>query len=174
MNKVILGAILFFQLGANAQKNYNKHASQLQVELFGPAGLFSLNIDSRFTKKENGIGFKIGLGGAPLGMFGETCNSGSQISLPAGLNYLFGKRKHFVEVGGGRVLVIIGATKRYCEGFESGFFSDETGPYGYASLGYRYQPFEKKGITFRTFVSPLFQQGFNTKIWGGGSIGYRW
>ncbi len=38
MNKVILGVILFFQLGAIAQKNYNKHASQLQVELFGPAG----------------------------------------------------------------------------------------------------------------------------------------
>ncbi len=174
MNKVFLILILFFSLDIHAQKNHSEHASQFQVELLGPAGLFSLNVDSRFAKKENGIGFKIGLGGSPVGMFGETCNSGSQISVPLGLNYLIGKRKHFIEVGGGGVLAIISATKRYCEGFESGFFSDETGPYGYASLGYRYQPFEKKGITFRAFVSPLFQQGFNTKVWGGGSIGYRW
>ena len=174
MNKVILSFLLFFSLNVDAQKNYNQHASQVQVELFGPAGLFSVNYDSRFTKKEFGTGFKIGLGASPLGVFGESCNSGSQISLPAGLNYLIGKRKHFVEVGGGGVLAIIGGTKVYCEGLEPAFFSDRTTSYVYSTLGYRYQPFQKKGLTFRAFVSPLFQQGFTTQIWGGGSIGYRW
>lgn len=174
MSQTIFVFLFLFPFKTFAQKPYSKSASQLQVEVFGAAGLFSVNYDSRFTKKETGIGFKIGLGGAPLGVFGESCNSGSQISLPAGLNYLLGKRKHFLEIGAGGVLAIISGTKVYCLDLEPAFFSDDTVPYGYASFGYRYQPFQKKGITFRTFISPLFQQGFNTKIWGGGSIGYRW
>lgn len=167
-------SLILFLNPAFAQDKFSVHASQVQLEVLGPAGIFSLNFDSRFTKKENGIGFRIGLGGSPLGLSGsESCNSGTMISLPAGLNYLVGKGPHLFEAGTGVVLAIISSTKVYCPGFDSGFFSDDTAPYTYLLAGYRYQPVKKKGTTFRIFVSPLFQNEFPVKFWGGISIGRR-
>ena len=142
------------------------------MEVLGPGSLFSFNFDSRFAKKENGIGFRLGLGGSPLGLLGESCNSGVQISLPAGVNYLIGQRCHFLELGGGGVLVMISATKRYCiQQFKKIFFDDRTESYGYLLAGYRLQPESKKGFTYRIFISPLFQNNFPLKFWGGVSIG---
>lgn len=167
--------LILFLNPAIAQDKFSAHTSQIQLEVLGPAGLFSLNFDSRFTKKENGNGFRIGLGGLPLGLSGSnSCNSGIQISVPAGLNYLVGKGPHLFEAGAGAVLAIISSTKIYCSGFDSGFFSDDTAPYTYLLAGYRYQPVKKKGTTFRIFGSPLFQNDFPVKFWGGISIGYRW
>lgn len=158
---------------ANAQTNLSMRASQYQLEILGPAGLASINFDSRFPKKESGLGFRIGLGFSPLGAFGKSCNSGTQISLPAGFNYLIGKNTHYFELGAGGVLAIISATKRGCPDFEERFFSDNTQSYTFITLGYRHQPFQKKGLTYRAFVSPLFQTGFSTKLWGGVSLGHR-
>ncbi|MBK7289988.1 MAG: hypothetical protein IPI78_06975 [Chitinophagaceae bacterium] len=88
---IIFSVFLFVSFSATAQHKVSKHASQLQLEVFGEGGLFSLNYDARFAKKENGIGFSLGLGGTPLGLGGYSCNSGFQLSLPIGLNYLAGK-----------------------------------------------------------------------------------
>lgn len=149
-------------------------ASSVQIEVLGPAGLGSINLDSRFGRKENGPGFRLGLGGLPLGMAGSrSCNTGIQISLPAGFNYLFGKGPHFLETGAGAVLAIISSTKIYCPDFDSGFFSEETESYGYLLAGYRFQPVKKKGTLFRLFVSPLVQRHFPVKFWGGIGIGHR-
>ena len=156
-----------------AQKEYSFHPSQIQFEALGPAGLFSINIDSRFAKKENGIGFRIGLGGSTLGSLGESCNSGAQISFPVGINYLIGKKQSLLELGGGAVLAIISGTKIFCTDIERSFFSDETVSYGYLLAGYRFQSAEKKKLTYRIFISPLFQEDFPMKFWGGVSIGYR-
>ena len=71
---------LFYTQGYS--QKYSLHASQWQLEAFGPASLFSINYDTRFGKKEKGLGFRFGLGGSPLGTLGESCNRGSQISLP--------------------------------------------------------------------------------------------
>ncbi|HLF47279.1 MAG TPA: hypothetical protein VI548_12700 [Chitinophagaceae bacterium] len=174
--KIIFTNFIFILLlhPAIAQEKFSVHAAQVQFEILGPAGLFSLNFDSRFAKKENGTGFRIGLGGAPLGLSGSnSCNSGIQISVPAGLNYLIGNGPHLFEAGAGAVLSIISATKIYCPGFDSGFFSDDTAPYTYLLAGYRYQPVKKKGTTFRIFGSPLFQNDFPVKFWGGISVGHR-
>lgn len=157
-----------------AQDKFSGHASQVQFEVLGPAGLLSINFDSRFAKKEKGPGFRIGLGGAPLGFSGsESCNSGTMISLPAGLNCLVGKGQHLFETGAGAVLTVISSTKVYCPGFDSGFFSDDIAPYTYLLAGYRYQPAKKKGTSFRIFASPLFQEAFPVKFWGGISVGHR-
>ncbi|MGI8598049.1 MAG: hypothetical protein ACR2KB_02220 [Chitinophagaceae bacterium] len=161
-------------LHSNAQNKVSPRASQLQLEVLGPGGLLSVNFDSRFLRKEKGLGYKIGLGGAPLGVLGKSCNSGGLLTLPAGITYLAGNNKHKIELGGGGVMAIVNATKRYCPDFDADFFSDETGPYGYISAGYRFQPVAKKGLTYRIFLSPLFQSGFNPKFWGGASLGYRW
>lgn len=167
---VSLGNFLF---SVSAQNKFSPHASQIQLEGLGPAGLFSINFDSRFAKKDNGLGYRIGVGALPLGIFGESCNSGMQLSVPIGLNYLIGKKNHLLEIGGGGNWAVISATKIYCPNLKPAFFSDETGSYGFLSIGYRYQPFQKKGITCRAFISPLFQKGFSPKLWGGISAGYR-
>ncbi len=170
---LFLYILLLFSIASIAQQPYSAKASQWQAEGLGPAGLFSINFDSRFSGKEAGLGFRIGLGGTPLSLLGASCNSGTQISLPVGLNYLFGKRYHFLEVGAGGVLAIINGTKVYCIGFDHGFFSDETTSYSFVSAGYRFQPHMKKGLTYRVFISPLFQKHFSPKAWGGAGIGYR-
>lgn len=173
--KIILTKLflLFFLNVSLAQDKFSVHASQVQLEVLGPAGAFSFNFDSRFGKQEAGLGLRIGLGGMPLSIGGVTCNSGTLISLPAGLNYLLGKGQHLFETGAGTVLAVISSTKVYCPGLKSGFFSDETQSYFYLLTGYRYQPVKKKGTTFRIFVSPLFQKDFPMKFWGGISLGRR-
>ena len=171
---IIFSVFLFVSFSATAQHKVSKHASQLQLEVFGEGGLFSLNYDARFAKKENGIGFSLGLGGTPLGLGGYSCNSGFHLPLPIGLNYLAGKNKHLLEMGAGFVPVLISGTKVFCTAppDKKYFFSDNTEGYGYLLAGYRYQPINKK-LTYRIFISPLFQKGFNTKFWGGASIGIR-
>lgn len=167
----ILTTLLSFS--SFSQQKISANAAQLQLEAFGPGSLFSVNFDMRFAKKENGLGVRAGFGGSPLGVLGESCNRGAQISLPLGLNYLIGKHKHYVELGAGIVLTIIGGTKVLCTGIKEDFFSDETQTYEYVLAGYRYQPNGKKGITYRAFISPLFQPDFPTKLWGGFSVGFR-
>lgn len=173
--KKILFFLLIVQCSSQSysQQKYSFHASQFQIEIFGPGSLYSLNFDTRFLKRERGLGYRIGIGGSPLGTLGESCNSGVQVSLPLGLNYLFGKNTHYIEVGGGIVPTITGGTKVYCLDMKKSFFSDETGTYEYILAGYRYQPDKKKGFTYRAFISPLFQKDFNAKLWGGFSIGYK-
>lgn len=172
--RIIFGSFLLISFSATAQIKISKHASQLQLEAFGKSGLFSLNYDARFAKKEKGIGFTLGLGGAPLGLGGYSCNSGFQLSFPVGLNYLAGKDKHLLELGAGFVPAISSGTKRFCTlpPDEKYFFSDDTGSYGYLLAGYRYQPISKK-LIYRIFICPLFQKDYNIKFWGGASIGVR-
>ena len=167
----ILLSLLYFN--SFSQQKFSANAAQVQLEAFGPGSLFSVNFDIRFAKKENGLGVRAGLGGSPLGMLGESCNSGALMTLPLGLNYLIGKKNHFIELGGGVVLPLINATKVLCTGFKGDFFSDDIQIYEYALAGYRFQPNHKKGITYRVFISPLFQPDFPTKLWGGFSIGFR-
>jgi hypothetical protein len=150
-------------------KRIFSHSSQVQLETFGPGGLLSLHFDSRFAKTINGPGYTVGLGVAPYGLFEESCNSGGVITIPFGLNYLFGEN-HYFEVGAGGALKFGGGTKVYCIGIEDSFFENEESFYGYVLLGYRFQPMSKR-ITIRAFMSPLFQKDLPVKFWGGASIG---
>jgi hypothetical protein len=173
--KILLAFILINHLyfSCFSQQKISRNAAQFQLEALGPGSLFSLNFDVRFAKHEKGPGLRIGLGGAPLGALGEACNRGAQISLPVGLNYLIGKHAHYIELGVGIVPTIIGGNKLLCLGIKEKFFSDNTQTYKYILAGYRYQPIRRKGITYRAFISPLFQPGFPIKFWGGLSLGVR-
>lgn len=167
--------ILFFFISEKtfSQSQSSSHAFQLQIEVLGPGSSSSFNIDSRLAKRDNGIGFRMGIGITPLGWLKDACNSGSLNSFPIGINYLIGHGKHLVEVTGGGVLLFMTGTKVLCTGMEEHFFSEETTNYWFTSVGYRYQPVHRRGMTYRVFVSPLFQKDFPVKFWGGGSIGYR-
>lgn len=167
--------ILFFFISEKtfSQSQGSSHAFQFQIEVLGPGFSSSFNIDSRLAKRDNGIGFRMGIGITPLGWLKDACNSGSLNSFPIGINYLIGHGKHLVEVAGGGVLLFMTGTKVLCTGMEEHFFSEETTNYWFTSVGYRYQPVHRRGMTYRVFVSPLFQKDFPVKFWGGGSIGYR-
>ena len=58
MRKICLIISLFFAFDTYAQQA----AKAVYVEL-GGAGLASVNYDTRLMKKEDGIGFRVGLGG---------------------------------------------------------------------------------------------------------------
>ena len=151
------------------EKQIFSHASQVQLETLGPGGLLSFHFDSRFKKAVNGPGYTVGFGVAPYGLLEESCNSGGVITIPVGINYLFGK-DHCFEICDGGALKFGGGTKVYCMYIEDSFFENGETLYGYALLGYRYQPNFKR-LTFRAFISPLFQKDIPVKFWGGASIG---
>lgn len=119
-----------------------------QAVYFGIGGsgpLFSANYDRRFGKKLNGLGFTAG-----VGFFGET---GTTIfSIPASLNYLFGRQNHFMELAAGATFATAASSD-----FFDGSRSTGSVVFGHASLGYRYQP-AKGGFFARTGVSPLFAE----------------
>ena len=147
------------------------HASQVQVGALGPGGLLSFHFDSRFKRFINGLGYTVGVGVAPYDLLEESCNTGGVITIPVGINYLFGM-DHYLEVGAGGALKFGGGTKVYCTDIEDSFFENEEPFYAYALLGYRYQPMSQR-ITIRGFISPLFQKDLPVKFWGGASIGLR-
>ena len=123
-------------------------AKSVIFELGGP-GLASINFDSRFSKKEDGIGGRIGLGG--FSVDGEGI-----VFVPVGLNYILGKdNKNYFEMGAG-VTPVIGT------GNDNNF--SET--FGHLLFGYRMQP-ANGGFTFRAFINPVFGSGFFMPYYGG-------
>jgi hypothetical protein len=139
MNRIPLSIFFFFTViflsipGLTAQ---TKNANQFYLELFGAAGGASLNFDSRFGEKENGLGYRVGIGGEFS--FSSALGTSTALAIPVGLNYLIGAKQHHLELGAG-------ATP---------FFGDETYyPRTYwgtnFNAGYRLTPFNKKGFSFR-------------------------
>ena len=128
-----LAIILISFKGLSAQ---TENANQVYFELLGAGGGFSLNFDSRFGDKENGLGYRLGIGGESS--YSSSFGSSKALAIPVGLNYLFGARKHHLELGAG-------ATP---------FFGDKTYyPRTYwgtnFNAGYRLTPFNRKGFSFR-------------------------
>jgi hypothetical protein len=123
---------------------YTLKGRNIFLELGGPSSLLSLNFDTRFKEERYVWGVRIGAGFLPDG-------TQRQFSVPAQLNYLFGKERHFFEAGAGATYFhtnIAGSTW--------GIDSDEgSSIFGTLSAGYRYQPITK-GITLRAGATSLF------------------
>ncbi|MDX2047052.1 MAG: hypothetical protein SFU87_09710 [Chitinophagaceae bacterium] len=137
------------------------NAQQAYAELFGAGGLYSFNYDQRFGKTEKGLGFRAGFSAIGGGSFGDDFNDvfGAVFTFPLGLNLLAGGQGHYFEGGAGITPVV-------ATGGGSGVF-------GFTQLGYRYQPYQKKGFTFRANMTPLFNsEGFFISF--GLSGGFRW
>lgn len=163
--------ILICNISFSQEKKFGSHSSQIQIEGLGPGGMLSFHFDSRFKKTINGLGYTIGLGIAPYDLLEESCNEGTVITIPVGLNYLFGK-DHYFEIGAGGALKSGWGTKIGCLYLEDSFFENGESFYAYTLLGYRYQP-KSKRLTIRAFISPLFQKYVPIRFWGGASIGIR-
>ncbi len=143
-------------------------AKSVYFELGGP-GLASFNFDSRFTKKEDGIGGRIGFGGFSLSVtdFEGGRTRSTVVFVPIGLNYLIGKNTtNYFEVGGGVTPVITNSSS------SSGEDGNFTTTFGHLNFGYRLQP-AKSGFTFRAFVTPVFGKFGFLPYYGGVSFGYK-
>lgn len=133
------------------------------VELGGP-GLASLNFDMRFTKAEDGIGGRIGIGGFSLGS--SASGRSTALFLPIGINYIKSKNsRNYFELGGGVTPVII-------SGDVAGTSDRFTSTFGWANLGYRMQP-KEGGFFFRAAINPVFGKGFFWPYYGGLGFGYK-
>ncbi|TCJ19364.1 hypothetical protein EPD60_02830 [Flaviaesturariibacter flavus] len=159
-NKTICIALLTgLLLTSSAAGVAAQHAAKsVFVELGGP-GLTSVNFDSRFTKKDGGIGGRAGVGYFNI--------SGERLLLvPVGVNYLLSKdQRHYFELGAGVTVV----------DYKSDFFYEDpnrfTGTFGHLNFGYRLQP-KEGGFMFRAAINPLFTSEGFFPYYGGISFGY--
>ena len=150
-------SIFILSIGmANAQTA----AKTIYFELGGP-GIASFNYDMRLQKKEDGIGFRIGVGGFSI-------NDEGAIFVPLGLNYLIGKDgKNYFEVGGGVTIVSIHTDLP--DDNDKGTFETT---FGHAYFGYRLQP-KNGGFLFRAGITPIFNRNFFIPYYAGISFGYK-
>lgn len=157
---VIACFLLCITITVTAQKNgpdvNNPPAKTIFGEIGAP-GVLSINYDQRF-KGQKGLGFRVGFGGINILIRGF-------YTVPVGLNYLYGSKADYIEMGAGA-----SANFNNIEVFYTHFKS--SGIIGYLILGYRYQP-EKKGFTCRIYFCPVFDNTGFFPLYGGVSGGIR-
>lgn len=129
------------------------------LELGGPGLALTFNYDTRFGKRLDKWGYRVGAGYYNTG-------ANSVFSVPLQINYLLGGNDNFVEIG-------VGTTFLNSKGSTNGKifeFDNVTGFIGTGTIGYRYQQ-ESGGINFRIDFTPiLYDEGL---VYGGGiSVGY--
>ncbi len=132
-----------------AQKNVvtDRPPQAVYFQLGGSAPIISVNYDRRFSKKVNGLGFSAGLGF--WGASGETI-----FSIPASVNYLFGRSSSFIELAGGATFLSSSTLNL----FDNNSRTKESIIFYHVNLGYRHQP-NQGGFFFRGGISPLFFDG---------------
>ena len=117
------------------------------MEMKGAGVNLTLNYDTRFSKKVNGIGGRIG-----FGYFGDRFQNA--INIPLEINYLAGKRNHFLEIGTGMVWGSYKENSDDQKGFADIYITPLQGWAFCLQAGYRYQ--QPGHILFRANFTPLF------------------
>lgn len=164
-----INCLLFFALMFMGSVKAQEAAKSVFFELGGP-GLASVNYDMRFNKTQDGLGFRVGVGGFSVRSdFSDgSRDRTSLITVPVGINYLIGKdTKHYFEVGAGATYI----NAKYTSDFEddNDAFRES---FGHLTFGYRLQP-QTKGFTFRAAITPVFGKGFFIPYYAGISFGYK-
>jgi hypothetical protein len=160
---LLIAGSVFMTVNAAAQGQEREgktsaNASQVYLEVGGAGVIYSLNYDGRFGKIENGFGFRIGIGGASY-------EGDGYIAIPAQVNYLLGNKGQYLELGAG----ITYASITDLFDTDSGNSSEVLGSF---TIGFRKQPFGKKGLTWRIAFTPFIGDGY-IQPWGGASVGFR-
>lgn len=165
---MVSSTILFSQQG-NVGKVPGR--TQFYAELGGPGILFSANIDSRFTASSLGWGGRFGLGFVTADETTITggnyyYNPASVVTVPAQVNYIFGKgdSPHTFEVGAG--VTYVGKKLDIFNFYDN----KRSNWYGTAAFMYRRQPL-KGGFTWRVGFTPLVAKGYIQPS-GAASVGY--
>jgi|GEM_PF-925322 len=134
-----------------------KRAQNVFAELGAQGLLFTANYDTRFGKRRNGIGGRIGIGA--IGVDETTL-----VTVPVSLNYLLGNGKNFFEIG-------LGATYGRLSSDEDSFFGSGDEVIGTMAFMYRLQPISS-GFSFRGGFTPVFGSSGFIPYYGGISLGY--
>jgi len=164
MNKLLSLLLLSLVLSVGTQAQ--SAAKSVYAELGGP-GIISFNFDTRFSKKEDGLGGRIGFGGFS---FRDSYDDSrfSIILTPIGLNYLMGKdKKNYFEIGAG-ITPVFTSYKDNSPDDNENFRTT----FGHLLFGYRLQP-AGGGFTFRGFISPIISEAGFIPYYGGISLGYK-
>ena len=180
---LLLTVLCLSSFTANAQKitpadsiqnSYaNKKAKTFFFELLGPGSVYSLNYDTRFQNKQDGLG---GRAGISFYADGET----SFFTVLVVINYLLGKHGKYFEVGAGITFYTFKSDSYYSffdnrdqEGNVTNYQSTkrDNGILGTLNFGYRYQPIDG-GFSFRAGVSPVFSTSSIVPYWPYISFGY--
>jgi hypothetical protein len=146
------------------KKNKERYLKVAYSELLGSGGLYSLNYDMRTEKaKRNGWGFRIGVERIPINskdtLTGEELKLKSTI-IPFNMNYLFGKKKGFFELGLGATYIFLRfngreLTSQEVENLQTDFYKGNLATiFGTLNIGYRHVPYGK-GIMYRFTFTPL-------------------
>ncbi|NTS43389.1 hypothetical protein HRG84_21090 [Flavisolibacter sp. BT320] len=154
----VMGSLAVSAQGVEKKMGTSASASQLYFEAGGSAIIYSLNFDSRFGKKENGLGFRIGAGGAGSEGVGY-------FAVPVQLNYLLGENGKYLELGAGGTYVNVDN--------DDFLFEDGSTVAANIVIGFRSQPFAKKGLTWRIAFTPFVGSGVGFQPFAGASIGFR-
>lgn len=151
-----------------ASPSTGKHRKVVFAELAGNGLVLSANFDMRLKRNRNdGFGIMGGIGMVPDRYFDN------YITLPLGINYIVGQRKHGFESG-------LGITVLYNSSGNENFFidldADEPHPkltsVEILNVGYRFQA--TRGLMFRVTNSFMYigKGYFYPPLWPGISIGY--
>ncbi len=164
----------------SAKKLATTYTKLAFVELLGAGVLYSINYDMRTAKgKRNGWGFRVGIEyiNAIVKDTVAGINTRTDVSftaIPIVLNYLFGNRKSFLELG-------VGATYFKFKGNATSISSIETykeetlkGTFGSIignlNIGYRHVPY-RSGFMYRIAYTPLLLDDSFQTFFGIG-LGY--
>lgn len=159
------------------QLKRSRYDKMIFAEFGGNGLLYSLNYDMRTQKGiRNKWGFRIGISKFRLRGFSTLSSAPVQIkmiSIPFAVNYLFAKKRDFLELGMGATYLftktITGAVNSLDEVTISLFNSDKTlfNLYGTFNIGYRHMP-AKKGLTWHVLFTPVFANGALLPFAGAG------
>jgi hypothetical protein len=150
------------------------------LELLGAGGLYSVNYDMRTAKgKRDGWGFRVGYERMITVITDSTPTEKAQsrisfTAIPIVLNYLFGKRKNFLELGvGATYFHFIGKATGIAsiESYKEETFKETFGSIiGSFNIGYRRVPY-KGGFMYRVAFTPLLVDNLLVPFIGIG-LGY--
>ena len=172
----------------NLQIRKMKYEKVAFVELLGAAGLYSINYDMRTEKgRRDGWGFRVGIEkiyttftdtssilGAPGGVGVTQKSKINFTAVPLVLNYLFGKRKGFLELGVGATYFHFksnSTTISVIESYKQETFKENFGSIiGSFNIGYRHVPY-KAGFMYKVSFTPLLLTNIVVPFFGFG-LGY--
>lgn len=142
------------------------HTQTVFVELVGSGLFYSVNYDTRLTKRPDGLGIRAGLGT-------NFSHDPFFLTLPVGLNYLLGKNGNYLEMGAALTYLNVRDTNGFAYfGYgDKSFNKDQTSLlFETVNVGYRRQPL-RGGPDLRIGLSPIFGEGIS-RLSGYLSLGY--
>jgi hypothetical protein len=189
MKLLLFVAGIFISNLTFAQKSETRNSESGSQKIFfgelgGPGVIFSINLDSRFTKSNTGFGGRAGLGfltrseGAIISSGGSSTftryRQRSVVTIPLQLNYVFGKANssHLLEVGAGATFFgkKLSLYEFYQGDFNSSINEPESAVVGTASFMYR-KIAKNGGFFWHGGFTPFFVDGYIQPMVGIG-IGY--